>query len=366
MNDNRIEQTLECLTASFEKFLNVTDEEYLNSLAGWDGQNVQEILRYKNWDWFQGVGVYGFWKYYCYTKDVSLLNILQEYFQRSIEGGLPRKNINSVCPLLTLCYLYEVQPNEKYLSVIQEWASWVAEELPRTEENGFQHITSESRNDQQLWADTVFMTVLFLAKTGSLLHRTEHIEQAKYQMLLHIKYLTDRKTGLWFHGWTFDEKNNFADALWARGNCWITLAIPELIEMLPPEYTQDAACMMLRHSYSKQVYALKQLQCENGMWHTLLDDPTSYCETSGSAGIAAGIFKGVAQGLLDSEFLSVAQKTASAVLQEVDFDGTVHHVSIGTPMGKQKEFYKTIAFGSMAYGQALSILCLVEALKATH
>jgi unsaturated rhamnogalacturonyl hydrolase len=37
--------------------------------------------------------------------------------------------------------------------------------------------------------------------------------------LLHIQYLFDAKTGLFHHGWTFEEGgHNFANAAWGRGN----------------------------------------------------------------------------------------------------------------------------------------------------
>ena len=87
-----------------------------------------------------------------------------------------------------------------------------------------------------MWDDTLMMSVLPLAKIGLLLDRPHYVEEAKRQFLVHIKYLFDRQTGLWFHGWTFDGRHNFAGALWARGNCWVTIAIPEIIEMLdlPP------------------------------------------------------------------------------------------------------------------------------------
>jgi unsaturated rhamnogalacturonyl hydrolase len=50
---------------------------------------------------------------------------------------------------------------------------------------------------------------------------------AKYQFLLHIQYLMDTTTGLWFHGWQFEGTggHNFARALWARGNCWVGVDI---------------------------------------------------------------------------------------------------------------------------------------------
>lgn len=52
---------------------------------------------------------------------------------------------------------------------------------------------------------------------------------AKFQFLLHAQYLMDTKTGLWYHGWEFTgdgscSGHNYAEALWARGNCWVSLA----------------------------------------------------------------------------------------------------------------------------------------------
>jgi len=72
------------------------------------------------------------------------------------------------------------------------------------------------------------MTVMPLAKIGKLLGRPHYVEEAKRQFLLHIKYLFDPLTGLFFHGWKFDSSakggfgHNFARARWARGNAWLT------------------------------------------------------------------------------------------------------------------------------------------------
>ena len=99
----------------------------------------------------------------------------------------PTKNINTVAPFLTLAYLHERQPNPAWLPVINEWAEWVMDGLPRTEEDGFQHIVFNSENPQQLWDDTLMMTVLPLAKIGLVLNRPHYIEAAKKQFLLHIK-----------------------------------------------------------------------------------------------------------------------------------------------------------------------------------
>src|ERR1044071_10383038 len=97
--------------------------------------------------------------------------------------------------------------------------------VPRREKGGSKHIVFNWVNEQQMWDDTLMMSVMPLAKIGKLLGRPRYVEEARRQFMLHIKYLVDRRSGLWFHGWTFDGRHHFANALWARGNCWVTIAI---------------------------------------------------------------------------------------------------------------------------------------------
>jgi unsaturated rhamnogalacturonyl hydrolase len=147
-----------------------------------------------------------------------------------------------------------------------------------------------------MWDDTLMMSVIPLTKIGLLMNRPQYVTEATYQMLLHVQYLFDAPTGLWFHGWEFDGTgggHNFAQALWARGNCWITVSIPLFLEMMNYQKT-DPVYLFLVSTYKRQVDALVKLQNpENGMWHTLLVDPTSYVETSATAGFAAGIYMGI-------------------------------------------------------------------------
>ena len=76
------------------------------------------------------------------------------------------------------------------------------------------------------------MTVMRLAKIALVLNRADQVEEAKYQFLPNAQYLADTHSGMWFHSWTFAGDHNFARALSARGNSWITIVIPEFIELL--------------------------------------------------------------------------------------------------------------------------------------
>lgn len=353
---------LELLGHSFQKTLDYTDdEEFLKRITHLNPDNRSRVLRFKNWDWIHGVGLYGFWNIYKFTGNPFYLEQLLKYYEERILQGLPEKNINSVCPMLTMTCLYEDAHQEKYGNLIKEWATWVMEDLPRTKEGGFSHITSESSNFGQLWDDTLFMTVLFLAKAGVVLQKMEYVEEAKYQFLLHTKYLCDRESGLWYHGWTFTEGHHYAKALWARGNCWITIAIPELLELIGEP--DGAVWRFLKETLNRQVQALADWQDETGLWHTIINAPDSYLEVSGSAGFAYGMLKAIHMGLLDDSWLETAKKPLAALLDCIDEAGLVHQVSIGTPMGTTVEFYKQIDLDAMPYGQALVLLYLIESIR---
>ena len=112
-----------------------------------------------------------------------------------------------------------------------------------------------------------------------------------------------------------------------------------------------------------QVNALLPLQTATGAWRTLLDDPTSYEEISATAGIGYGLLKGHRLGLGTPAWRVAGLKAVKAVLNNIDETGTVLNVSYGTRMGHDLQFYRDIPLQPTGYGQALSILCLSEALR---
>lgn len=321
------------------------------------------------WDWPQGVGLYGINK-------LQKLNILENnneffynWFKKNIERGLPTKNVNTTTPLLTLIDLCDVYKDKEFEELCLEWAEWLMKDLPKTKENGFQHVTSAlhgrdglTLNEGQLWIDTLFMMALYLNKMGVKYKKEEWIAESIYQVLIHIKYLYEKKNGLFYHGWTFIENNNFGEIFWCRGNSWFTLGLMEFIES-SEKYIEKGTKEFMLATYRAQVEKLTELQDVSGGWHTVLDDKDSYLETSGTASIVAGIFKGIQSGVLDKKYEEVALKGLNFILENIAEDGTVLNVSGGTGIGMNKEHYKNIIIAPMAYGQSLTIVALAEALK---
>ena len=357
-----ITEKLECLINGFEKVLYDDDDIFLQNMKT-DNLAGDDVQKYRFWEWTQGVGLFGLWKQFEENRDEKALAMLKRYYDERIADGLPSCNINTTAPMLTLTYLYEYTKNEIYWETCREWLKKVLTELPRTKEGGFQHLTSDTLNEQELWDDTLFMTILFIARMGKLMNDRACIEEAQYQFELHKKYLEDRKTGLWFHGWTFNGRHNFAGGLWGRGNSWVTIAIPELIAILGDD-CGPVIRRLLTETLLNQVEALKTYQADNGMWHTLIDDSDSYLETSATTGFAYGILKAAHMGLIDESFAECGMKPLGAVMDYISEDGVVGQVSYGTPRGREeKQFYKDIEIRPMPYGQAMAILYLIEAGK---
>lgn len=369
-------QISEIIQSLIDNLVGIKDEsgEFLLHLE--DG-TIIDTKGWNDWEWTHGIGLYGLWKFYEITKNPDTLKVITDWFDARIKEEETKKrhrNINTMAVFLTLAYVYEHQgkTNEVYREYLDSWAEWAMNDLNRTKYGGLQHVTYVSLHEGQLWDDTLMMTVVPLAKIGYVLDRPHYIEEAKRQFFLHIQFLFDTKTGLFFHGWQFsldknsaDVGHNFAEALWARGNSWITIVIPEFIELLNLNDENDSLRIHLINSLTSQIDALVRLQNEEtGLWHTLIDDSTSYLEASASAGFAYGIMKSVRKGYVTGEhYQKAALKGVQAVIDNTDEAGELINVSFGTPMGETKQFYKEIPLTSMPYGQAMAMMCLVEYLN---
>jgi unsaturated rhamnogalacturonyl hydrolase len=318
-----------------------------------------DYISFDAWEWPQGVGLYGLVRLWQFTGDDAIRTMLEGWYARHIAKGLPPQNINTTAPMLALSMLWAKTRDPRWAPVLDDWADRLISQAPRTEGGGFQHDVSDRINDNELWDDTLFMAALFLASYGQAADRPELVEEAARQFLVHAHYLADRETGLWFHGWTFAGRNNFARARWARGNAWVTVCVLDLMDL-----AEIAAPVrkFLHGLLESQIAALLKLQTPSGAWRTLLDDPTSYEEISATAGFGYGLLKASRVGIGPRGYRQAGLKALKAVLHNIGPDGVVRNVSYGTRMGHDLQFYRDIPIRPTGYGQALAMLCLVEGL----
>ena len=355
MNRFTLEKQLNLLIKGFTELKDsgVFNEPNLDGSHG-------DYISFSSWEWPQGVGLFGLIRLWEHTKNPELYQIIDNWYRSNTSKALPKLNINTTAPMLPLSILWSHNKDPHYQKVLNDWADRVINELPRTPESGFQHVVSDGINEMEIWDDTLFMVVLFLGHYGTVSGRRELVDEAVRQFLLHARYLNDPQTGLWFHGWSFIEKSNFACARWARGNAWITVGILEFLELTDVD---NGVREYLLACLNTQVESLLKLQTEKGAWHTLLDHPDSYEEISATAGFGYGLLKGFRLGFGDERWQQAGLRALEAVQNNIDDKGTVHNVSYGTRMGRNLQFYKDIPLHPTGYGQSLAILCLSEGLR---
>ncbi|WBU65455.1 glycoside hydrolase family 88/105 protein [Paracoccus aerodenitrificans] len=360
MEERRIiEESLSRLVSGFESLRH--DGGFVEpNLDGTPG----DYISFDGWEWPQGVGLYGLVQLWlARDRDKDLGAMLTGWYDRAMARGLPGMNVNTTAPMLALSILWRETRDPRHEAVLDDWANRVMSDAPRTPFGGIQHDVSDKVNSGELWDDTLFMVALFLASYGQAARRPDLVDEAVKQFLVHAQFLADRETGLWFHGWTFEGRHNFARARWARGNAWITACLLDLFDLAT---IPEAPACFLRDLLRDQVKALLPLQTDEGAWRTLLDDPGSYPETSATAGFAYGLMKGARLGLLGYQAGQAGRRAVDYVIRQIGPEGVVGGVSYGTRMGHDLQFYRDIPIQPTGYGQSLVILALAEALKQTE
>jgi unsaturated rhamnogalacturonyl hydrolase len=305
-----------------------------------------------NWDWPAGVAFYGVCEAYEATGNRAYMDQLKAWVDEQLEDGIPKLTVNAVSIGHSLLSLHKATGEEIYLTKATEMAEFLKNDATRFADGIFQHtVNSEVHTfPEQAWVDTMFMAGYFLLRIGTQLGREDYIADGLLQYHGHERFLQDDTTNLYYHGWDNLAQSHMSGVFWARGNAWAALTMARALELVD---VQHAAFMIIEGSLRDQLSALVRLQDETGLWHTVLDDPDSYLETSGSAGIAAAL---LSRGRLYNKYVN---KSIRGILSRIKEDGTVSGVSAGTAVMRNVQGYKeTSEKRIQGWGQGLTLAFL--------
>lgn len=309
------------------------------------------------WDWPCGVAFYGICKAFEVTKNQEYIDFLVKWVDEYIEIGLPKFMVNAVAMGHTLITLFDATGDQKYMDLAIEKAEYLRKDALRFGEGVFQHTVSADNDfPEQAWADTLFMAAYFLLRMGIKLDNKEYVEDALNQYYWHEEFLQDNKTNTFFHGWDNVKKDHMSGIHWARANAWAAYTMAEATTLINYLYP---AFMSISGSLGDQLSALVRLQSEEGLWHTILDDESSYLETSATAGIAASLV--IVGHPLQKKYV---QKALEGICNNISEDGSVMNVSAGTAVMIDTEGYKKVPKKRVqGWGQGLTLAFLAAVLK---
>jgi len=191
--------------------------------------------------------------------------------------------------------------------------------------------------------DAPFFAALFSA-TNEEKYRSLAIETLGSQ----IDVLFDEEAGLFHHFWIESSKRR-NEVLWGRGNGWALLGLVHTLEALPDaaaDFPQGLATLQ------RQAAALARLQDQSGHWHTILDDPSSYLETSVAAFVIDGFSVAMRHGWIDRSYQAVVARALDGLIASVRPDGVLDGVSFETFPSTNAEHYRRMPRGALVpWGQ---------------
>lgn len=309
------------------------------------------------WDWPCGVAFYGICRAWEETGNEEYLDYLTAWVDEYLELGLPPLTVNAVSMGHAMITLHEATGREKYLDIAMKKAEYLRNEAVRFGAGVLQHTVSVNNDfPEQAWADTLFMAAYFLLRMGAKLNNREYIDDALNQYYWHEEYLQDEATNLYYHGWDNLRQDHMSGIFWARGNAWAALTMAEALKLINYLYPMF---MRIDGSLRDLLSALVRLQAEEGLWHTVLTDPSSCLETSASAGIAAGLV--IYGHPLHAKYV---QRALRGIRANTAADGTVRNVSAGTAVMNDVEDYKQVPCKRIqGWGQGLALAFLASLLK---
>jgi Predicted unsaturated glucuronyl hydrolase involved in regulation of bacterial surface properties, and related proteins len=202
-----------------------------------------------------------------------------------------------------------------------------------------------------IWVDTLSIHPPFLAALGE--YKREYYDVACELLLNHARLLQD-DAGLFCHTYNVDTQTT--DGVhWGRGQGWALMGLLETWKRLPDGFSgRDEIASRFRRCLE----ALEALQTPEGSWHTVVDDPESYTESSTAAFYVIAASQAITHGLIPRKHYTYIKRAWRAVENSFSGDGRYLGVSEDTWSG-DKQYYRSVpkrSFSTWSQGAALAAI----------
>ncbi len=218
-----------------------------------------------------------------------------------------------------------------------------------------------------LWLDDLYMAIPALAEGYRLTGEQRYLDDAAKQILQFAERMFVEEIGLFMHGWV-ESMEHHPRFYWGRANGWATLAMCDLLDVMPtshPKYNE------ILHLFKEHCKGLLKFQSGKGLWHQLLDCNDTYLESSATAMFVYGFAKGINKGWLDGKSFGAVSITGwNALSEQINNMGQIENVCVGTSVAFEPAYYynrHVHAYTAHAYGLVLmagsEMIRLVEDFK---
>lgn len=181
----------------------------------------------------------------------------------------------------------------------------------------------------RMWIDDMFMITALQAQAYRATKDEKYINRAAKEMVLYLDSL-QKLNGLFYHA-------PDVPFFWGRGNGWMAAGMAEILSSLPANNPDRPRIMK---GYENMMRSLLAYQAPSGMWRQLIDEPTSWEESSSTGMFAYALVVGVKKGWLEKEkYAPAARKAWLALVSHLDENADVKDVCEGTNKKNDKQYY---------------------------
>ncbi|MGP8260831.1 MAG: glycoside hydrolase family 88 protein [Acidobacteriaceae bacterium] len=188
--------------------------------------------------------------------------------------------------------------------------AWIRKGAPRNADGILYHVFRAP----EMWSDGFNCAPPFLAARGFYDEAMEQIEGYRNRL-----WNPDKK--LLAHIWD-DQKKQLRDAnFWGGGNGWAAAGLARVWRSLPNERQQERERVA---DFARQLIdGCLACQRPDGLFHNVVDQPSTFVETNLAQMLAFAIYEGVSAGWLPAAYLTRADRMRAAARLKMDADGFV-------------------------------------------
>ncbi len=258
-----------------------------------------------------------------------------------------------VAPGVALTELYKLTGREIYLDRALALAHLLLHS-PRSK-RGARLLRPDA--NQHVYVDCLYSDPPLFCKLAQLTGEHKWFEEAAAYALEFWSVLVDAHVPLLYHGYS-EATGSHIGLLWGRGVGWALLGMVDTLADMPENIPgRDDLLGHLR----RMAATLRDLQAENGHWHTVLDHQETYLENSISCFTSAAFLKAMHVGLLDSSFEECTRRSWNACTAAISKTGQIL-VSEATPEG-DLALYQSLGLGVYPWGQGPVLRAIEERLR---
>lgn len=317
-----------------------------------------------SWSWDSGILMLGLWELYSQIGETKYRDYVKSWLDHHIKNGYAIAFNDHVPPALVALKLWQETGEYEYFKIVQDARDYIFLKASRTPDGGINHMGWLSGN--QLWVDTLFMITPFLMELGSATDDSQCFDEVVQQFEVFSNHLRDADTGLYRHMYDADTGEVMPPApdYWGRGNAWVVAASGIALGFLPDEHSGYEE---IHSRFVQQVNSMGELLDSSGRWHTIMNRPDTYLETSASLITAFGIYRAAQAGLADEDILQIAERAFSGGMSQVVVDEDEGTLLLGTSystLPSTWEGYQYVLKGEqVSYGVGAFILAAVARAK---